>query len=94
VQKATAANMRFNNMVAGRKYNRQDCKARMWSGQDKQLSTSNLNFNKQYKLVAVVCGRMVIIPHHKALEVIRYSGATAYPLMEKKKDNANRNKIE
>ena len=63
-------------------------------GLDAQLSTSNLNFNKQYKLVAVVCGRMVIIPHHKALEVIRYSGATAYPLMEKKKDNANRNKNE
>jgi len=49
--------MGFAASVAGRKFNRQFCKAKLQSGQDKQLSSSNLNFNKITQSAAVVGGR-------------------------------------
>jgi len=53
----TTANMGFAASVAGRKSNRQFCKAKLQFRQDKQLSTSNLNFNKTTQSSAVVGGR-------------------------------------
>ena len=41
-----AINKCIGKSLAGRKYNRRFYKAQLQSGQDKQLSTSNLNFNK------------------------------------------------
>jgi hypothetical protein len=48
VDEITATNMGFAASVAGRKYNRRFCKAKLQFGQDKQLWSSNLNFNKQF----------------------------------------------
>ena len=49
--------MGFAASVAGRKYNQQFYKAQLQSGQDKQLWSSILNFNKTTQSAAVVGGR-------------------------------------
>jgi len=58
----TAANKGFAASVAGRKSNRQFYKAKLQSRQDKQLSTSNLNFNKN-NLIGSGCRRTEFYSH-------------------------------